>query len=245
MDRVFGPILVHNRDGLLRKAEADPRSNASEWVEDYVGMALKWALPVLAGTRPEWMPERWNEGVVLQLPARFDVGRLERLGGPVLATGRADFVDAELLKHAGVVMAGQRRSAGYTLGRPSSPDLPLEERVHMPERVPVTVGPGASVRYETAGSPVLTRQDRFIYWQPPDLADPSDALVPHSQIGTVSPYVEAARAMTELTAQAHGVRAVAPASHEPVTMSCWSSGGVVNVLLGNLESGWMLSLIHI
>jgi hypothetical protein len=239
LDHVYGPLLVHNRDGLLVKAQADPRSNASEWVEDYVGMALKWALPVLAATRPEWLPERWSEGAVLQLPATFNARRLEQLGGPVLATGRADFVDAELLSRAGVTAAKERRPGGYTLGRPSSPDLPREERVYMPERVPVTTEPGTWVGYETAGSPVLTRHGRFIYWQPPDLADPSDALVPHSQIGTVSPYVEAARAMTDLAAQSHGVRAVAPAAHEPVTFSCWSSGGVVHVLLGNLESGWM------
>ncbi|HYM67098.1 MAG TPA: hypothetical protein VEW68_07395, partial [Patescibacteria group bacterium] len=239
IDHVYGPLLVHNRNGLLRKYEADPRSNASEWVEDHVGMALKWALPVLAGTRPEWMPEKWNEGVVLQLPASFDVRPLEKLGGPVMVTGRADFVDGELLKRAGVTAAGDRRPGGYTLGRPASPDLPREERVHMPERVPVTAGKGAWVGYDVGGSPVLTRLGRFVYWQPPDLADPSDALVPHSQIGTVSPYVEAARAMLALTAETGGVRVAAPAAHEPVTFSCWSSGGVVHVLLGNLESGWM------
>jgi len=158
----------------------------------------------------------------------------------VLVTGRADFVDRELLRRAGVAATKERRAGGYTLGHPTSPDLPREERVHMPERVAVKAeNHGQWVGYETAGSPVLTRQGRFIYWQPPDLADPSDALVPHSQIGTVSPYVEAARAMLELTSQSHGVRASAPASHEPLTFSCWSSGGVVHVLLGNLESGWM------
>ena len=36
-----------------------------------------------------------------------------------------------------------------------------------------------------------------------------------------------------------GVRAETPAASEPVTFSCWSSDGVVHVLLGNLESGWM------
>ncbi len=29
------------------------------------------------------------------------------------------------------------------------------------------------------------------------------------------------------------------AAHEPVTVSCWSSGGAVHLLFGNLESGWM------
>lgn len=29
------------------------------------------------------------------------------------------------------------------------------------------------------------------------------------------------------------------AAHEPVTVSCWRSGGAIHLLLGNLESGWM------
>jgi hypothetical protein len=239
LETVYGPLLVHNRAGLLAKAESDPRSNASEWVEDYAGMALKWTLPILAATRPEWLPERWPEGALVQLPAKLDADRLEQLGGPVLTTGRADFVDGELLRRAGAAATADRLPAGYTLGHPTSPDLPGEERVHMPERVAVTAGQGAWVGYEAGGSPVLTRKDHFLYWQPPDLADPTDALVPHSQIGTVSPYVEAARAMQELTAQSQGVRAEPPRSSEPVTFSCWSSAGTVHVLLGNLESGWM------
>jgi hypothetical protein len=237
LDRVFGPLLVHNRAGLLAKAEANPRSNASEWVEDYAGMALKWALPILAATRPEWLPNRWPEGALLQLPNELDAARLEQLGGPVVSTGRADFVDSFLLQRAGAAATPDLLAGGYTLGRPSSPDLPREERVHMPERVAVTADQGAWVGYESGGSPVLTGQGSFLYWQPPDLADPTDALVPHSQIGTVSPYVEAARAMQSRTTE--GVRAEPPPASEPVAFSCWSSGGTVHVLLGNLESGWM------
>jgi len=237
MDRVFGPLLVHNRSGLAAKYAADPRSNASEWVEDFAGMALKWGLPILAATQPDWLPARWPEGALVQLPGKLDVTGLEELGGPVVSTGRADLVDASLLQRAGVSTTGERLPGGYTLGRPSSRDLPREERVHLPERVAVVAGEGAWVGYEAGGSPVLAGRGQFLYWQPPDLADPTDALVPHSQIGTVSPYVEAARAMQARTSD--GVRAEAPPAGEPVTFSCWSSGGIVHVLLGNLESGWM------
>ncbi len=237
LDRVFGPLLVHNRAGLLAKAATNPRSNASEWVEDYAGMALKWGLPILAATSPEWMPARWPEGVVVQLAGELDTDRLEELGGPVLATGRADRVEPALLQRAGATATDSRLAGGYTLGRPTSEDLPREERVHLPERVAVTANVGTWIGYEAGGSPVLTGHGPFFYWQPPDLADPTDALVPHSQIGTVSPYVEAARAMQSGTTQ--GVRAEPFPAGEPVTFSCWSSGGTVHVLLGNLESGWM------
>jgi hypothetical protein len=237
VDRVFGPLLVHNRAGLLSKAEANPRSNASEWVEDYAGMAIKWGLPILASTVPDWLPVRWPEGVLLQLPKGMDAARLEQLGGPVVSTGRADLIDGALLQKAGVAATSDRLPGGYSLGRPVSDDLPREERVHMPERVAVKAASEAWVGYEAAGSPVLAGQGRYVYWQPPDLADPSDPLVPHSQIGTVSPYVEAVRTMFARTPD--GVRAEPPPASEPVTFSCWSSGGKVHVLLGNLESGWM------
>ncbi|HEX7264714.1 MAG TPA: hypothetical protein VF383_11105 [Candidatus Dormibacteraeota bacterium] len=237
IDRIFGPLLVHNRAGLLVKAQTTPGSNASEWAEDYAGMALKWGLPVLAASTPQWMPKRWPEGALVQLARGLDVERLEELGGPVISTGRADFVGTSLLERAGVAASADRLPSGYTLGRPASSDLPREERVHLPERVAVTARENAWVGYEAGGSPVLTAQDRFLYWQPPDLADPTDPLVPHSQIGTVSPYVEAVRAMQARTND--GVRIEPAAASEPVTFSCWSSGGIVHVLLGNLESGWM------
>jgi hypothetical protein len=239
MDRVFGPLLVHNRGGLLEKATSHPASNASEWIEDYAGMAMKWGLPTLASTTPEWLPELWPEGVLIQLASRTDSIDFDRLSGPVMATGRSDLVDRSLLDRAGAIAGSTRIGAGYTLGRPASAELPREERVHLPERVPVSAVAGAWVGYEAGGGPTLVGRDGFLYWQPPDLADPSDALVPHSQIGTVSPYVEAARAMLAGAADSGGVRVEPVPAHEPVAFHCWSSDAVVHVLLGNLESGWM------
>ena len=239
LEHVYGPLLAHNRQGLLHKAGRDPASNASEWVEDYAGMAIKWGLPVLAATRPEWLPDRWQEGALLQLPAELDASRLERVGGPVMSTGRADMVDPTLLERAGVQAGADRIAAGYSLGHASSAELPREERVHMPERVGVATVRAAWVGYQVGDSPTLTRRDGFLYWQPPDLADPTDALVPHSQIGTVSPYVQAAHAMLAGAAASGGIRLEPPPANEPVTFHCWSSAGTVHVLLGNLESGWM------
>lgn len=242
LESVYGPLLVHNREGLLNKARNDPASNGSEWVEDYVGMAMKWGLPVLAATRPEWIPPEWPEGVLVQLASGFEPAALERmhaLAGPVMLTGRADLVDPSLLELAGVSAGSDRVAAGYRLGRPTSAQMPREERVHMPELVPVTATSDAWVGYETGGAPTLVGRNGFLYWQPPDLADPTDALIPHSQIGTVSPYVQAARAMLDGAARSGGVHLEHPPASQPVAFHCWSSAGSVHVLLGNLESGWM------
>ncbi|HEX2681453.1 MAG TPA: hypothetical protein VHQ03_09185, partial [Candidatus Dormibacteraeota bacterium] len=234
LEAVYGPLLVHNRGALLAKSESNPASNASEWVEDYAGMAMKWGLPVLAATTIEWMPRYWPEGVVVQLAGEIDAHRLADLGGPVLSTGRADLVDASLLKKAGVMRTQEMVKGGYTLGHAGG-----EERVHMPERVTVAAAAGSWVGYRAGGTPTLVGRDDFLYWQPPDLADPTDALVPHSQIGTVSPYVEAARAMLARSAAAGGVSVEQVPAAQPIAFQCWKSGGRVHVLLGNLESGWM------
>ena len=239
MDAVYGPLLVHDRAGLESKYRDDPATNASEWVEDHAGMALKWGASILAATRPEWLPMHWPEGALWQLPSLSDMDRVAGLGGPVVATGRADRVSGAWLDAAGVEPSGDRMPAGYRLGIPSSADLPREERVHLPDRVAVTVASGVWVGYDSRGTPLLAGRDSIYHWQPPDLADPGNPLVPHSQIGTTSPYVEAARILNAGAAGAGGVSVVPGAAHEPVTISCWRSAGRVHVLAGNLESGWM------
>jgi hypothetical protein len=175
----------------------------------------------------------------------------------VVASGRADLVDPSFLAVAGAEPTGTRLPAGYRLGRPSSPDLPVEERVHLPERVPVRRAADAWVGYDSADGPLLVGREgscqlpgrgrhdgrhpdhgRY-HWQPPDLADPGNPLVPHSQIGTVSPYVEVARVFAREATHPGGLRVEPVAAHEPVAVSCWRSAGAIHVLLGNLESGWM------
>ena len=103
----------------------------------------------------------------------------------------------------------------------------------------MTAAADAWVGYDSTGSPLLVGRAPFYHWQPPDLADPGNPLVPHSQIGSTSPYVEAARVLNAGAAAAGGISVAPVAAHEPVTVSCWRSGGVIHLLLGNLESGWM------
>ncbi len=239
LEAVYGPLLVHDRQGLLGAWEADPASNASGWVEDHAGMALKWAAPVLGATRAEWLPDGWPEGCVWGMPSTPDDGRLERMVGPVLATGRADLVAPGLLEAAGAELTAEWLPDGYRLGHPASPDLPREERVHLPERAVIRAAPDAWVGYDSRGTPLLVGRGRVAHWQPPDVADPGNPLLPHSQIGTVSPYVEAARFLGREARAAGGLSVDAVAVHEPVTVGCWRSAGRIHLLLGNLESGWM------
>ena len=239
IEAVFGPLLVHDRDGLEAKYEHDPASNGSEWAEDYAGMALKWGAAFLAAGRPEWLPARWPDGLLWQMPSAAASERLGDGGGALVAAGRADLVEPAVLAAAGVAATGERLPDGYRLGAPSSPDLAPEERVHLPERAAMSAAEGTWVGYASDGMPLLAGRDGVYHWQPPDLADPGNPLVPHSQIGSVNPYVEVARLINERAAQAGGLSVEQVAAHEPVTVSCWRSNGRVHLLLGNLESGWM------
>ena len=239
LEAVYGPLLVHDRDGLDAAYAETPASNASGWAEDYAGMAMKWGAPILAATRAEWLPDQWPEGALWQLPTHANIDRARALGGAVVATGRADRIDPAWLAAAGVRPTGERLADGYRLGMPSSPDLPSEERVHLPEREVVAAAPDAWVGYDSRGTPLLVGREPFYHWQPPDLADPGNPLIPHSQIGSTSPYVEAARLLNDKAGAAGGLSVAEVAAHEPVTVSCWRSGGAVYLLFGNLESGWM------
>lgn len=235
VEEVFGPLLVHDRAALLAKAADDPASNASEWIEDHVAMAMKWGAPVVAATRAEWLPRPWPDGAFVQLGG--DANDLDGVEGPVVIVGRADRADPALLAAAGLTRTGERIAPGYRLGSPSGADLPTEERIHLPEHDVVTVTEGTFVGYASYGRPLLAGGDRVLHWQPPDLADPGNPLSPRSQLGAHSPYVEAYRALADRTSA--GVRVEPVAVHEPVAVGVWRSAGVIHVLAGNLESRWL------
>jgi hypothetical protein len=236
IDEVYGPVMVLDRAALEHKSAVDPASNASEWVEDQAAMLLKWATPIASAGLPDSVSAAHPEGLLWQLPRT----RMPPVDGPVVMSGRADLIDPVQLTQAGVELTGERLPAGYRLGHPVSPDLPREERLHLPERAAVRATESDTwLGYDSDGTPILLGRAGRYHWQPPDLADPGNPLVPHSQIGSVSPYVETARLLAREAAAAGGLNVGPVSSHEPVTVSCWRSHGLVHVLLGNLESGWM------
>jgi hypothetical protein len=239
IEEVFGPTLVHDRAGLDAKYEQDPASNASEWVEDQAGMLLKWGAGFLTASRPEWLPAGTPDGLLWQLPAQVEPSRLAHSGGPLVASGRADRIDPAVLSAAGLSLTEREQPDGYRLGAPTSDDLAAEERVHLPQRREVVAQPDTWIGYASDGAPLLAGRNGVYHWQPPDLADPGNPLVPHSQIGSVNPYVEAARLINDRAAAIGGFSVEQMAAHEPVTVGCWRSGGRIHLLLGNLESGWM------
>lgn len=242
LEEVYGPLMVHDRNSILAIHAEDPSANASEWIEDQAGFLMKFGTMCLGATRTEWLPPTWPDGLLLQLPDRIGadiLARLDGIGGPSMAIGRADRINRDLLQKAGVRRSNNLRPAGFSLGYPASSDLRPEDRLHLPEHEPVSAEPGTDVLYRSPDGALLAATDQYIYWQPPDFTDPSEPGLTHSQLGSMSPYIEAARALQMRAEKSAGVSTRGIQSHSPVTVHCWKSAGRIQVLVGNLESGWI------
>jgi hypothetical protein len=84
--------------------------------------------------------------------------------------------------------------------------------------------------------PTFVAGDRAAWWQPPELSDPSNPLLPRSQYGSVA----SAMAVARWWSQQPGSVSVFPVDiHLPVTVQSWQCGDTVTVLAGNLETGWV------
>jgi hypothetical protein len=245
LEEVFGPVLVHDREGLLSLVREHTRENASEWVEEYVGLLLKWGVPVLSAVSSEHLGEvKAERGLILQCSPTLSSpveSAVAGRRGPVLVTGRADVTSPEMLAEAGLAVSDEALiDAAYRRGYASSADLRPQGWVFLPPHAAVDPAPGVDVLYSTDTTPLLTAtDDGIVYWQPPDWANPAERRLLHYQVGTVEPHIEAARALHRLSARAGEISIDQSAAHHTVSVHAWRSGGRVLVLLGNVESGWI------
>lgn len=226
MTSVGGPVLVfdHARVGVVHSAH--PEGHAGEHVEDAVALAMKWGLPVLGATSAEW------SDVVL---AHGAVGQLCGTGArPQLVVGRADAVDAGGLDRAGARVSGERRGRGY---RRECVAAGSRRRgwVHLAGDTSVVADRG-TVLVAADDWPTLVHRDDHAWWHPPELADPSNPLLPRSQYGSVA----SARAVASWWSTLPAEVVVEPVDeHTPVTVQWWRCGTRRTVLVGNLEAGWI------
>jgi len=238
MTHIRGPLIVHDREAVAALHREHPHTNHSEWIEDQVGFLMKWGVAALAATRSEWLPAEWPDGLIVQTGSETTLARIAE-STPVLVCGRASTVAPRMLAECGAQSTGWAVPAGYDLTQFSSGDLAVPEPVHYPERDEVMAVEGAAMVTTAQGGPVLTRGRRGLWWQPPDFFDPSNAWLPRHQIGSPSPYVEAARAFVEAVRAVGGFVIDPVAVHLPVSVHAWCSDGRWHVLVGNLETGWI------
>ncbi|HWL45484.1 MAG TPA: hypothetical protein VNQ73_21265 [Ilumatobacter sp.] len=240
MTAVGGPLLVFDRAAVAARHRDQPRVNGSEHVEDAAALLLKWGAPILGATRAEWLGRvDAGNGAVVQLgggaPDASDAG------GPVLLVGRADAVSAELLAEAGCAVPGGDSVAdpvpGYHREWVADPGVPSGGWVQLAGQTAVEARPEADVLATAAGRPTLAAAGGgTAWWQPPELADPSNPLLPRSQYGSVASAAVAAR---WLSAHGRGVTVEPVPYPSPVTVQWWQAGDERWVLAGNLEAGWV------
>ncbi|MGD9999078.1 MAG: hypothetical protein AB7L17_05810 [Ilumatobacteraceae bacterium] len=229
MTAVGGPLVVFDHDGVARQHERAPRDSISEHVEDAVALLMKWGTPVLGATDVSWTDAvDTHGGAIVQAG-----GSRASIDGPVMMVGRADRIGADLLGRAGVTSVGQVRPRGYH--REAADDARLSDGwVHLSGDAEVEVA-DEHVLVRAGGQPTLAASDEGAWWQPPDLSDPANPLLPRSQYGSVASAVRAARWWSNHS----DVRTAPPDVHLPVTVQSWRTGDRTTVLLGNLETGWV------
>jgi hypothetical protein len=237
LERVHGPSLVYDRATIERLSTERPDDNVGEWIDDQVALIMKWGVPVLSATRPEWLHGRSRpDALIAQVPASGgDHGVL--LDADVLAVfGRADAIDAELLAELGVRATAETRPGDFWVGHGDGA-VPPHDRPYLPSHVVVDVDADVEVRYATVDTPVLTTRRQRLWWQPTDWSEPFNQFVPKYQVGSTYPAFRVAELLSAMLADSGHSHLVGVELPQPVAFHAWRSGGVDHVLLGNLETG--------
>ncbi|MCC5947353.1 MAG: hypothetical protein JJT89_02765 [Nitriliruptoraceae bacterium] len=233
LESVHGPVLVLDREQLDRVAVEQPGENLAEWVDDHAGFLLKFGVPLLASAERRQLPDTGIDGGVFGLPATALPPEL-----PAVVTGRADQLGDDVHTAAGIVAVGQVQAQGwYEAGPPSAPRL--ADAMHLPAHAEVVVADDVTVHYTARTAPLLTSRGAVTWWQPPDWSSPAELAMPPFSLGSLEPHVTAAAQLNRAVRAAGGNAAEAVAIHQPVTWHVWRSRGRVQLLFGNLETGWV------
>ena len=228
MTRVGGPLLVFDHDGVDHVHRTTPNDVVGEHLEDAAALLLKWGVPILGATTPEWLSSiDTSDGVITQL------GAVDALMS--LAVGSAAAVGAETLRRAGAEPTGDRRHRAYRRESFSDRSAAKPGWVFLPADARVVPSEGAVVLSEADEWPTVTSLGDRAWWCPPDLSDPSNPLLPRSQYGSVGSAVVVAHWWNE-----RGTVTTSPVpEHLPVTLQWWDTTEGRVVLTGNLETGWI------
>jgi hypothetical protein len=233
MVSVGGPLLVFDRRAIEAVHRADPTGSFGEHIEDAVALALKWGLPVLAATAADWLGAiDHHDGAVVQLGTDLNSTKT-----PTLVVGRADVVDPRFLARLGVAsQKGAVRDRGFRREVVAGSCQSSTGWAHLGGDAHVDVERSDDVLVTVDGWPSMVASGGDAWWQPPDLSDPANPLLPRSQYGSVASAIVAARWWSRQP----GDVVVEPLPvHEPITVQWWATSTDRTLLVGNLETGWI------
>lgn len=266
LEEVFGPAMVYNRAGLEGIMETQPSTNAYEWVDEQVGVLLKYGVPILAASRLEdGVSSQRQDGYLLSVPttattssAMLDnITALSHGDSSVLILGRGDFVHPNLLSLVG---ASANVSAGVTPGFHGNASL--NTRLPVPcdaaSRQQMSLGPYAHVSVNDASvgdtfmtvpsspsgsSSVIgafaTKHPSTVWAQLNDWSNSEGEDLSVADIGTLGPF-QATAALVNSGQKAAVVVSGINATH-PATLLAFRSRGTAKIVLGNLETPYCSS----
>lgn len=232
LERAIGPVLVASGSESVLEF-----SGASEPTEDAVGFLLKWGLPVIAATTELIMGEM-PEGCIT---GPGDAETATRLSGS-LVVASIDDLNAECAHDLGVRRGNDMAPMGYTRG--IAPlrvgGVKAEAWPYMPAHSSSESLPGTTVVYDSSSGPTATVNPHDVHWWfPPTIANGTDRRMTHYQIGTADPHYAVCRSMLQLRATRGWLTSVPNAIHQTASLHGWVSDGVLRILVGNVESGWL------
>ncbi|WP_375385758.1 hypothetical protein [uncultured Microbacterium sp.] len=232
LERVLGPELV------IPGAQAGIyASSTAESVEDAVGFLGKWGAPVLAAIAADLREDQSTEG---RVRAAIEADAAGTDGAPTLVVGAPEDLRNYVAALLGVERLDRAAPSGYRRGfTDDHRELSAQSWPYMGRRQATAIVPPAHVIYGGEDGPTAVSAGANIWWLPPHVANGADRRLTHYQIGTVDPHVAVARAFSRLRVD-RGLLALDPLPrHETISLHGWVSAGVLHVLIGNVESGWI------
>ena len=253
----LGPTLVYNRRFVAWLQSTHPDWLIKEFFEDHAGMLMKWQVPILSITRPEWLPAVHSDLLVFQSPAQLEpptareILRRERAGEALAFVGDPTWgIDPQwggILRPPCQTLDQERsvQSARLESAIPGLTDDLAKSFSVWQGHYALAVKPLEKTVYATGACPDLVFEDspkrHWLYWNPPFFSPKENsndgAETMSAVIAGTEPYVLAARAFQKLL-QATG-RSPVDASQlitDPYEVHYWRrADGKLVFLLGNLE----------
>ncbi len=252
---VFGPTLVYSRESMQWQIDhAAPDHDVNEWIDEQLGSAVKWPVPLLSATRLEWLSKVQSDLFVVQAPSHLSPEHLETLrrfiksGQPVVLVGSfSNGIDNTLLRLAGlragaVSAEGQLRMCNAANQAPElATNMPVDFNTYC-HHANSYASADAKVIYTEEGSPALILNSasvrRVAAWDAPNLRSLEE--MPLSSIwgNAGAPYALAAGVLNQLLQTNSDLHADKIDLRQTMNIAAWrTQDGKLRILAGNLEEG--------
>jgi hypothetical protein len=241
---IAGPTMAYDRGSLVDLMRYRPDDNANEWVDEQVGLVLKYGMPLLKVMRLEdgIEPLEHPDGVFLSVPTTVsavlvaNLSALAKSGAPVVLLGRCDQIATALLAMAGVECQGDTILPAH-YGGASIPGITGSINVSLGRRANVRVLEGTKALATLDNGDVFMTKSvgGVVYAQLNDYTHPVTSNLAVTNYGHGTPhFVLAANAKCRSLQVVGGMDQT-----QPVTLHMWSQqDGTLVILAGNLEGNF-------